>query len=109
MMKSYVTWVAVEPSGGRGRLISKFEVSLVYRESQDSQSNTEKPWLTKQKTVVILAFLVGLIYHDTLDGNFLCYHEKSLEGSCYGGNGSVSRINTSKKPECGRVVVAHAP
>jgi hypothetical protein len=35
---------------GRGRQISEFEVSLVYRvEFQDSQGYTEKPCLKKQK------------------------------------------------------------
>jgi hypothetical protein len=38
-------------SGGRGRWISEFEVSLVYLQSefQDSQGYTEKPCLEKQK------------------------------------------------------------
>jgi hypothetical protein len=34
---------------GRGRQISEFEASLVYRLSQDSQSYTEKPYLKKNK------------------------------------------------------------
>jgi hypothetical protein len=36
--------------GGRGRRISEFEASLIYREFQDSQGYTEKPCLEKQKT-----------------------------------------------------------
>jgi hypothetical protein len=37
--------------GGRGRWISKFEASLVYKvEFQDSQTYTEKPCLKKQTT-----------------------------------------------------------
>jgi hypothetical protein len=36
--------------GGRGRWISEFEASLVYKsEFQDSQSYTEKPCLKKKK------------------------------------------------------------
>jgi hypothetical protein len=36
--------------GGRGRRISEFEASLVYKvEFQDSQGYTEKPYLEKQK------------------------------------------------------------
>jgi hypothetical protein len=38
--------------GGRGRQISEFEASLVYREFQDSQGYTEKPCLKKQKTKI---------------------------------------------------------
>jgi hypothetical protein len=34
--------------GGRGRRISEFEASLIYREFQDSQGYTEKPCLEKQ-------------------------------------------------------------
>jgi hypothetical protein len=35
--------------GGRGRQISEFKASLVYREFQDSQGYTEKPCLEKPK------------------------------------------------------------
>jgi hypothetical protein len=35
--------------GGRGRQISEFEASLVYRKFQDSQSYTEKSYLEKPK------------------------------------------------------------
>jgi hypothetical protein len=35
--------------GGRGRQISEFKASLVYREFQDSQGYTEKPCLKKKK------------------------------------------------------------
>jgi hypothetical protein len=34
---------------GRGRRISEFEASLIYREFQDSQGYTEKPCLKKTK------------------------------------------------------------
>jgi hypothetical protein len=34
---------------GRGRWISEFEASLVYREFQDSQGYTEKPCLERKK------------------------------------------------------------
>jgi hypothetical protein len=35
--------------GGRGRWISEFKASLVYRVSQDNQGYTEKPCLEKPK------------------------------------------------------------
>jgi hypothetical protein len=35
--------------GGRGRQISEFEASLVFREFRDSQGYTEKPCLEKPK------------------------------------------------------------
>jgi hypothetical protein len=35
--------------GGRGRWISEFEASLVYKVNQDSQGYTEKPCLEKPK------------------------------------------------------------
>jgi hypothetical protein len=35
-------------TGGRGRQISEFEASLVYREFQDSHDSTEKPCLEKK-------------------------------------------------------------
>jgi hypothetical protein len=35
--------------GGRSRVISEFETSLVYTELQDNQSYTEKPCLGKKK------------------------------------------------------------
>jgi hypothetical protein len=39
--------------GGRGRRISEFEASLVYRvEFQDSQGYTEKPSLEEKKSVL---------------------------------------------------------
>jgi hypothetical protein len=35
--------------GGRGRQISEFKASLAYREFQDSQDYTEKPYLEKPR------------------------------------------------------------
>ena len=47
--------------GGRGRQISEFESSLVYRvKFQDSQGYTEKPCLRKQKLQVM--YLVRALY-----------------------------------------------
>jgi hypothetical protein len=40
---------AFNPSRGRGRQISEFEGSLVFKEFQDSQGYTEKPCLEKTK------------------------------------------------------------
>jgi hypothetical protein len=45
--------------GGRGRRISEFEASLVYRvsEFQDSQDYTEKPCLGKKKLMIYLFYV----------------------------------------------------
>ena len=37
-----------QPLGGRGRRNSEFKVSLIYREFQNSQGYTEKPYLLKK-------------------------------------------------------------